>query len=315
MQYRRLGTAGLKVSAVALGGWLTYGESVEEGVAVRCIRTAIDQGVNYIDLADVYANGESERVAGQALKDLRRSDVVVASKVFWPMSANVNDRGLSRKHIMESVAGSLKRLGTDYLDLYFAHRFDPETSVEEVVRAMDDLVHQGKVLYWGTSCWSAAQIESAVGTARALGLYGPQVEQPRYNMLDRAIEAEVLPVAAKHGLGLVVFSPQAQGLLTGKYNDGVPAGSRAATGEWLKRDLTPEKLAKVRRLGGIAGELGLTTGQLALAWVLRRSEISAAITGATRPEHVLTSVKAAEVTLSADVLAEIERILDNDPTK
>jgi voltage-dependent potassium channel beta subunit len=310
MQYRRLGNAGLKVSAVSLGGWLTYGASVQDDTAIQCLRTAVENGVNFIDMADIYARGESERVAGEALKDYRRQDLVISSKTYWPMSENINDRGLNRKHIMESVEGSLKRLGTDYVDIYFAHRFDEETPVEEVVRAMDDLVHQGKVLYWGTSFWSAAQIESAIGAGKSLNAYLPQVEQPRYNMLDRSIEAEVLPTAAKHGMGLTVFSPLAQGFLTGKYNDGLPEGSRGATSQWLDNVLTPENITKVRGLTDLAGELGITMSQLALAWILRRPEISSAITGATNPEHVLTNIQAADVVLEPDVLDKIETILD-----
>ncbi len=313
MQYRKLGSAGVKVSAIALGGWLTYGDSVDDEVAEQCIRTAIERGVNFIDLADVYAGGRAEEVAGRAIKPFKRSNLVISSKVFWPMSDDVNDRGLSRKHIMESVHASLRRLGTDYLDIYFAHRFDHETPVEEVVRAMDDLVHQGKVLYWGTSAWSAAQIESAVGIARLHNAYPPQVEQPRYNMLDRHIEAEIMPTAARYGIGLTVFSPLAQGILTGKYNNGIPADSRGGTTNWLKRELTEENIAKVRQLTALATELGLTMSQLALAWILRRPEISSAITGATRPEQVLTNIKAAEVRLEPDVLARIEAILANAP--
>jgi voltage-dependent potassium channel beta subunit len=303
----------VKVSAIALGGWLTYGDSVDDEVAEQCIRTAIERGVNFIDLADVYAGGRAEEVAGRAIKPFKRSNLVISSKVFWPMSDDVNDRGLSRKHIMESVHASLRRLGTDYLDIYFAHRFDHETPVEEVVRAMDDLVHQGKVLYWGTSAWSAAQIESAVGIARLHNAYPPQVEQPRYNMLDRHIEAEIMPTAARYGIGLTVFSPLAQGILTGKYNNGIPADSRGGTTNWLKRELTEENIAKVRQLTALATELGLTMSQLALAWILRRPEISSAITGATRPEQVLTNIKAAEVRLEPDVLARIEAILANAP--
>jgi voltage-dependent potassium channel beta subunit len=313
VQYRKLGSAGVKVSAIALGGWLTYGDSVDDEVAEQCIRTAIERGVNFIDLADVYAGGRAEEVAGRAIKPFKRSNLVISSKVFWPMSDDVNDRGLSRKHIMESVHASLRRLGTDYLDIYFAHRFDHETPVEEVVRAMDDLVHQGKVLYWGTSAWSAAQIESAVGIARLHNAYPPQVEQPRYNMLDRHIEAEIMPTAARYGIGLTVFSPLAQGILTGKYNNGIPADSRGGTTNWLKRELTEENIAKVRQLTALATELGLTMSQLALAWILRRPEISSAITGATRPEQVLTNIKAAEVRLEPDVLARIEAILANAP--
>jgi voltage-dependent potassium channel beta subunit len=309
MEYRRLGKAGIKVSAVSLGAWLTFGGSVEDDTAQDCIRAAVEYGVNFIDVADAYARGEAERVVGQVIKDYKRGDLVISSKLFWPMSDNVNDRGLSRKHIMESVEGSLRRLDTDYLDIYFCHRFDPETPLEETVRAMDDLVHQGKVLYWGTSFWEAEQIDAAVEIARQFNAYPPQVEQPPYNMLDRHIEPEVIPTCARHGMGLTVFSPLAQGILTGKYNDGIPEGSRADTAEWLANDLTEENLDKVRRLTSLANELGITTAQLALAWILRRPEISCVITGATRPEHVANNVQAAEIDLSEDTLARIETIL------
>lgn len=315
MEYRRVGKAGIKVSEIALGAWLTFGASVDEAMARACVEAAIDHGINFLDNADVYARGEAERVLGKVVRDLglRRQELVLSSKVFWPMSDDVNDRGLSRKHIMESVEGSLRRLGTDYLDLYFCHRYDPEAPVEEVVRAMDDLVHQGKVLYWGTSVWSTAQIETAVEVARAFNAYPPQVEQPRYNMLDRHVEPEILPTCAKHGIGVTVFSPLAQGLLTGKYNEGVPLESRAARSDWLEDDLTEENIAKVQRLTALAGGLGLEMSQLALAWILRRSEVSAVITGATKPGHVLSNVKAAGVKLTPDVLEEIEGILKNAP--
>jgi voltage-dependent potassium channel beta subunit len=314
MKYRRLGKAGIKVSEISLGAWLTFGKSVDDEITQACIAAAVEHGVNFLDIADIYAKGEAEKAVGRAIRalGLRRQDLVISSKVFWPMSDNINDRGLSRKHIMESVEQSLRRIGTDYLDLYFCHRFDPETPIEEVVRAMDDLIHQGKVLYWGTSVWSAAQIEAAVGTAKVLNAYLPQVEQPRYNMLHREIEAEVMPTAAKHGIGLVVWSPLAQGVLTGKYNDGIPEGSRATYSDWVKADLTEEKLAKVRRLTTLAEELGITMAQLALAWVLRRPEISSAITGATKVAHVLDNVKASEVELEPEVLERIEAILTGE---
>ena len=313
MQYRRLGNAGMKVSAISLGAWLTYGETVDFDTAAACIRTAIEQGINFIDTADVYARGRAEEVVGKVIKDFKRSDLVISSKVFWPMSDNVNDRGLSRKHIMESIHKTLQRLGTDYLDIYFCHRYDPETPVEEVVRAMDDLVHQGKILYWGTSVWSAAQLENAVGIARQYNLYLPQVEQPRYNMLDRHIEQEIMPTAAKYGIGLTVFSPLAQGILTGKYNEGIPEDSRAAKYEWVRETLTEEVLSKVRRLTDLAHEMGITMSQLALAWVLRRPEISSAIIGASRPEQIIENVKAVDIVLDDDVLQRIEEILGNNP--
>jgi voltage-dependent potassium channel beta subunit len=309
MEYRRLGKAGMKVSAVSLGAWLTFGGSVEDDAARKCIRSAIENGVNFIDVADAYAGGKAEEVVGQVIRDYKRSDLVISSKLFWPMSDGVNDRGLSRKHIMESVEVSLRRLGTDYLDIYFCHRFDPETPLEETVRAMDDLVHQGKILYWGTSVWEAGQIAQAVETARQYNAFPPQVEQPRYNMLDRHIEAEILPICARHGIGITVFSPLAQGILTGKYNDGVPEGSRAETSEWMANELTDDTLGRARKLAGIADQMGITMSQLALAWILRRPEISCVITGATRPEHVLTNVKAAEIELGDDVQAKIEEIL------
>lgn len=309
MEYRRLGRAGMKVSAVSLGAWLTYGGSVEDNTAAQCIHRAIECGVNFIDCADAYAGGHAEEVVGKIIKDYKRSDLVLSSKLYWPMSENINDRGLSRKHIMESIDKTLTRFGTDYIDIYFCHRYDAETPVEEVVRAMDDLVHQGKVLYWGTSVWSAAQLEDAAGTARRYNCYLPQVEQPRYNMFDRHIEPEIMPTAAKHGMGITVFSPLDQGILTGKYNDGIPEGSRADENENMRNNITEAKVAKARKLTEIAGDLGITMSQLALAWILRRPEISSVITGATRPDQVEANVKAADVKLDADVQAKIEEIL------
>jgi voltage-dependent potassium channel beta subunit len=314
MDYRRLGNAGMKVSAVSLGAWITFGGSLEDNTAEQIIGTAIDGGINFIDTADAYAKGEAERVVGQAIKGYDRSKLVISSKLYWPQSEDPNDRGLSRKHIMASIDKSLQRLGTDYLDIYFCHRYDHETPLEETVRAMDDLVHQGKILYWGTSVWSAAQIESAVGVAQQYNLYRPQVEQPRYNMLDRHIEEEIMPVAAKHGMGFTVWSPLAQGILTGKYNDGIPEDSRAAENEGLQRDLNEETLDKVRRLTAIAGDHHLTMAQLALAWILRRPEISSVITGASKISQVESNLKAAEAKLDESTLAQIEEILSNAPT-
>jgi voltage-dependent potassium channel beta subunit len=309
MEYRRLGRAGLKISAVSLGAWLTYGGSVDDEIAGECIREAIECGVNFIDVADAYAGGQAEQVVGKIINEYRRSDLVISSKLYWPMSDNVNDRGLSRKHIMESIERSLKRLNTEYLDIYFCHRFDAETPLEETVRAMDDLVHQGKVLYWGTSVWEASQIEGAVATAREFNAYPPQVEQPRYNMFDRHIEEEILPACARNGIGITVFSPLAQGLLTAKYTDGIPEGSRAKSSKGLANELTEANLARVSQLAAIADELGITMSQLALAWILRRTEISCVVTGATRPEHVRSNVQAATLRLSHDVLDRIETII------
>lgn len=313
MEFRRLGSAGMKVSSVSLGAWLTYGGSVEEDAAADCIRTAIENDINFIDVADAYAKGKAEETVGRAIKEFKRSDLVISSKLYWPQSDNVNDRGLSRKHIMESIDKSLQRLGTDYLDIYFCHRSDPDTPMEETVRAMEDLVRMGKVLYWGTSVWSAAQIEQAVGVADRINGYRPQVEQPRYNMLDRHIEPEIMPTVARNGIGLVVWSPLAQGVLTGKYNDGIPAGSRAAEIDWVREGIVEADLETVRKLTPIAGDHGLSMAQLALAWILRRPEISSVITGASRPSQVLDNVKAATVKLGEDALAAIEEILGNKP--
>ncbi len=317
MEYRRMGDTGLKISSVSLGAWTTYGGSVGDDTAEKCLTAAVESGINFIDVADIYAGGKAEEVVGKWMKAFKRSDLVISSKVYWPMSDNINDRGLSRKHIMESVEKSLQRLGTDYLDIYFCHRYDTDTAVEESVRAMSDLVQQGKVVYWGTSVWGAAHLEDAAGTARRYNAYLPKVEQPRYNMLDRHIEPEILPVAAKHGMGIVVWSPLAQGVLTGKYNNGFPEGSRGASGgqleEWVKGELTEENLPKLRAIGEIATELGLSMSQLALAWCLRRPEVTSVITGASRPEQVADNVKASEVKLDEDVLGRIEELLANKP--
>ncbi len=313
MQYRRLGRSGLKISAVSLGGWLTFGSQVDEGGVKAVVAAAVEGGVNFIDLADVYAKGEAERVFGQALASFRRQDLVISSKAFWPMTDNVNDRGLSRKHLFESVEGSLRRLGTDYLDIYFCHRFDEETPVDEVVMAMDDLCRQGKILYWGTSVWSAAQITEAALTARALGAHPPRVEQPRYNLLDRHIEPEILPTCQAQGLGIVCWSPLAQGVLTGKYNREVPAGSRAADLDWVRKQITEEQLARVRRLSALADDMGLPLGRLALAWCLRQPGVSAVITGARTPEQLRENLAAAELVLDGETLARIEDIIEPAP--
>jgi voltage-dependent potassium channel beta subunit len=316
MEYKHLGRYGLKVSELSLGAWLTFGEQIDEDAARECMLTAHEVGVNYFDNADVYANGQAEVVMGKVIKDLRRTDLVVSSKVFWPMGPGPNDQGLSRKHIMESVHNSLRRLGTDYLDLYYCHRYDPETPVEEVVRAMDDLVHQGKVLYWGTSEWRGGQIAHAVGLARQWGLYPPAVEQPQYHMFQRKIvETELVEAAHKHGIGLVTWSPLASGILTGKYNEGIPEGSRLDEYEWLRHNLTEERVKKVRQLTEMAHELGGSTAQLALAWLLRLPELSSVITGASRASQVRENMAAIEIKnkLTPDVLQRIEDILGNNP--
>ncbi len=317
MIYRSAGKSGLKISAISLGAWLTYGErgSETDNAAEQCIRTAIDQGVNYIDVADIYAKGDAEITVGNIIKDYPRHELVVATKAFWPMSDDVNNRGLSRKHIIESVNKSLERLGTDYIDIFFCHRFDPETPVEETVRAIEDLIKQGKILYWGTSMWSAPQIERAVAVAKANNISRPILEQPIYNMLDREqVEGEVEETVHNNGIGLVVWSPLAGGLLTGKYNDGIPEGSRATKNEWFQEHVTDEtRLEKVRALTDLANDLGVDMPALSLAWAMAHEDVSSVITGATKPAHVESNLKALEVDITDEVENRIEEILENRP--
>lgn len=313
MNYRNVGKSGLKISEISIGGWLTYGGTVDLEKTAPIINAALESGINYIDLADIYSKGKCEEVIGEVIKNRTRSDLVISSKVFWPMTENINDRGLSRKHIMESIDKTLKRLQTDYLDMYFCHRYDSEVEEEEIVRAMDDLVHQGKILYWGTSVWRADKLERTVGIANRLNCYAPVVEQPRYNMFDRHIEIDVMSSCKRNGMGLVVWSPLGQGFLTGKYNNEIPEDSRGGTTNWLKNEITEEKIETCRKLADLAEELDMTLPQMALAWILRRKEISCAIIGATRPEQVEDNVKATEIHLDDATLKEIETILDNKP--
>lgn len=312
MQYRRLGNAGMKVSAVSLGGWINFGEGkVEAETARRVVETAYEQGINYFDLADAYGKGRAEKQMGQVLAQYPRHTLVIATKLFWPMSDDVNDRGLSRKHIMESIDKSLERLGTDYVDIYFCHRPDPDTPIRETARAMHTLIEQGKVLYWGTSVWTAAQISEAHDVCQRNGWHLPQTEQPEYSMLHREpVESEILPVTGPRGMGLVIWSPLAMGMLTGKYDDGVPADSRFEREQWAKERFFNEgTVEQVRQLKPIAERLGITRSQLALAWILRHPGVSSVITGATRPEQVVENVEAADVELSPEVVEEIEEIL------
>ncbi|MBV6714007.1 aldo/keto reductase family protein [Paenibacillus chitinolyticus] len=314
MHYRRLGRSGLKVSEISLGSWLTYGGYVERDNAVQSIRKAYDLGVNFFDTANVYKQGEAEKVVGDTLKEYPRESYVLATKAFWPMGEGPNDRGLSRKHIMEQAHASLKRLGTDYVDIYYCHRYDPETPLEETLRALDDLVTQGKVLYIGVSEWTAAQMADALGLAERYLLDKIVVNQPVYNMFNRYIEKDIIPLGEEKGIGQVVFSPLAQGLLTGKYKsaDDIPADSRAAKVETMRGAVTAENIAKVKQLEGIASELELTVGQLALAWILRQPNVASALVGASRPEQVEQNVKANGVKLAADVLERIESVLSGN---
>jgi voltage-dependent potassium channel beta subunit len=314
MHYRRLGRSGLKVSEIALGSWVTFGAQIDEKTASDLLHAAYDAGVNFFDNADVYASGQAEVVMGRAIKDLPRQALVISSKVFWPTMPGPNGRGLSRKHVMESLHASLRRLDTDYLDLYFCHRYDPDTPVEEVVETMDILVRQGKILYWGTSEWRAWQIASAFYTATENHCVPPTMEQPQYNLFRRKrVEEELAPLCKDLGLGLTTFSPLYFGILTGKYNEGIPAGSRASLDEmaWMRDNLTPERIALVRQLSAVAAELGLTTAQLAIAWILRRKEVSSVITGATKISQLQENLAAAEAVdrLTDEVLERIEQIL------
>ena len=318
MHYRRLGKSGLKVSEISLGAWVTFGSQIENKTAGELIRAAFDKGVNFFDNADIYANGEAEKVMGAVIKDLPREELVISSKVFWPTMAGPNGRGLSRKHIMESIDRSLQHLGLEYLDLYFCHRYDPDTPIEEVVYTMNALIQQGKILYWGTSEWRASQIAEAYGIARQYNLIPPTMEQPQYNMFHRQrVESELSLISEDLGIGLTVWSPLASGLLTGKYNQGIPEGSRASMESmaWLKDNMTADKIEKVKQLEGVAAELGITTGQLAIAWLLRRKEVSSVITGATRMAQLEDNIKARDAVdhLSNEVREHIEEILDNHP--
>jgi voltage-dependent potassium channel beta subunit len=305
MEYRRVGASGLKVSAISVGGWITFGGTIEDEIAGQILRTSIEGGVNFVDLADVYAMGEAEKTVGRFLPEYTRSELVISSKVFGKMSDDPNDRGLSRKHIFESVDRSLRNLGTDYLDIYYCHRSDPETPLAETAAAMDDLVHQGKILYWGTSVWSPDSLEAAHTLADDRRLYAPIVEQPLYNLTDRGIEKDVIPTAKRLGMGLTVWSPLAGGLLTGKYADGIPKGSRAETSQWLDAEKIEANRSRLARFSEIAAGMGAQPGQLALAWILQNDAISCVLTGATTPAHVESNLKAIELEISGDVNAEL----------
>jgi aryl-alcohol dehydrogenase-like predicted oxidoreductase len=324
MEFRHLGRSGMLVSEISYGNWITHGSQVEEDAAVACVRAAREVGITTFDTADVYAGTRAEAVLGRALKDERRESLEIFTKVYWPTGDGPNDRGLGRKHIMESINGSLRRLQTDYVDLYQAHRYDNSTPLEETMEAFADVVRAGKALYIGVSEWRAEEIRAAHKLARELHV--PLVSnQPQYSMLWRVIEAEVVPTCEELGLGQVVFSPIAQGVLTGKYRPGQPppAGSRATDDKsgaaFISRLMNDDVLGTVQELRPLADQAGLTMAQLAVAWVLQNPNVSSAIVGATRPEQVYDNAKAAGVKLDADLLKAIDGVLDpiveRDPAK
>lgn len=320
MRYRSLGRSGLKVSEIAYGNWISY----TEGSAERIAREALDHGITTFDTADVYGGTRAEVVLGRALQGVRRESVELSTKVFSPIGPGPNDRGLSRKHVMEAAHGSLQRLGTDYIDLYQAHRFDPRTPLAETLRAFDDLVRQGKVLYVGVSEWTAAQIAEALELADQLGLDRIVSNQPQYNLLWRVMEEEIGPLCQREGIGQLAWSPLAQGLLTGKYLPGEPppAGSRgtgAAASQFAWKALTDNVLKRIAELGEVASGVGLTMPQLAIAWVLRNPTIASAIVGATKPEQIAQSAEASGIELDEATVERIDRILEpiieRDPRK
>ncbi|MEU8190655.1 aldo/keto reductase family protein [Micromonospora carbonacea] len=324
MDFRHLGRSGLLVSEISYGNWITHGSQVEEDAATACVRAALETGITTFDTADTYAGTKAEEVLGRALKGERREGLEIFTKVFWPTGPGRNDRGLSRKHIMESINGSLRRLQTDYVDLYQAHRYDHSTPLEETMEAFADVVHSGKAHYIGVSEWTADQIRAGHRLARELRI--PLVSsQPQYSMLWRVIEAEVVPTCEELGIGQIVWSPIAQGVLSGKYLPGQPppAGSRATDeksgANFIARLLTDEVLTRVQQLKPLAEQAGLSMPQLAIAWVLQNPNVSSAIVGASRPEQVHDNVKAAGVKLDADLLKAIDAVVDpvveRDPGK
>ncbi len=325
MEFRHLGRSGLMVSEISYGNWLTHGSQVEEDAAKQCVQAALDEGITTFDTADVYAGTKAEEVLGRALQGVRRESLEIFTKVYWPTGDGPNDHGLSRKHITESINGSLRRLRTDYVDLYQAHRYDAATPLEETLKTFDDLVRQGKVLYIGVSEWRADQIAQALKIADEMGFDRIVSNQPQYSMLWRVIEGEVVPLSEREGLGQIVFSPIAQGVLTGKYLPGQapPQGSRATDelggADMIARFMTDEVLSRVQELKPIAADLGLSMAQLAVAWVLQNPNVSSAIVGASRPEQVRDNVKAAGVKLDAEVMRRIDEAIDpiveRDPAK
>lgn len=325
MDFRYLGNSGLKISEITYGNWLTHGSQVENDTATQCVRAALDAGISTFDTADAYANTAAETVLGEALKGERRESLEIFTKVYWPTGPKgKNDTGLSRKHVMESIDGSLQRLQTDYVDLYQAHRYDTETPLAETMQAFADIVRQGKALYIGVSEWTAEQIRAGVDLSRQLG-FQLVSNQPQYSMLWRVIEGEVVPASTELGVSQIVWSPIAQGVLTGKYKPGEqpPAGSRATDekggADMIQRFMNDDVLGRVQALQPIADELGLSMAQLAVAWVLQNDNVAAAIIGASRPEQVSENVKASGVTIPAELRARIDDalgdVVERDPAR
>jgi len=330
MEYRRLGNSGLKVSAISLGGWLTYGGHVENENTFACMKAAYDVGINFFDCAEGYSDGESEKIMGQAIKKFgwKRNDLVVSTKIYWGAAHGdnpINNLGLSRKHVIEGVNASLKRLDLEYVDLIYAHRPDRDTPIEETVRAFNHIIDTGKAFYWGTSEWDADEIATAWRVADKLGLIGPIMEQPQYNMLTRTkVEKEFQHLYEEVGLGLTIFSPLKMGILTGKYNDGIPKDSRLGSSgdEWVKSmnkrfgdEAWKKDLDIVAKLKPVAERLDISLATLAMAWVIKNKRVSSAITGASRPQQVYDSVQAisAQEKLTPEILEEIDGILENKP--
>lgn len=318
MPYRRLGRSGLKVSALSFGSWVTFSNQLDLGHARACLEAAHEAGVNFFDNAEIYANGESERMMGKAIAELGwpRHSYVISTKFYWGLHAGPNSKNtLNRKYLLQAIDGSLERLGLDFVDLVFCHRPDPETPIEETVWAMHDMITSGKALYWGTSEWPAEDIRAAWEIANRLGLRKPVMEQPQYHLFERRrVEREYARLYEDIGLGLTTWSPLASGLLTGKYLDGIPPGSRATLPgyEWLRSQLTdPARNAQVRRLQGIADDLGCTLSQLAIAWCVKNPHVSTVITGASRPEQVHENMKSLDVLplLTGEVMARIDQVL------
>ncbi len=321
MEYRRLGSSGMYVSEITYGNWITHGSQVEQDAAIKCVRTALECGITTFDTADMYAETRAETVLGKALKGVRRESYELLTKVYWPTGSGKNDRGLSRKHIMESVNASLKRLQTDHIDLYQFHRFDYETPLEESLSAFDDLIRRGKVFYIGFSEWSATEINSALRIQEKMSYNKFVSSQPQYSMLWRVIESQVVPVCKANGIGQIVWSPIAQGALSGKYLPGKkpPAGSRATDkkggANMISRWMRDEVLSAVQKLKPIAESANLTLSQLAIAWVLQNPNVSSAIIGATKPEQIKENVKASGVKLSERTMREIDQVLGSLPEK